>query len=81
MTENKVKVKDLKPGMRVNVYGDPFADPDKNHPADEFQLRVVAGIELETPACVRVDFEEDPSVGFPPDHEILVDEEVKHDGK
>jgi hypothetical protein len=69
-----VKVKDLRERDYVDLEGDPYADPQSDKPEYEFEYAIVAGIERETPTCVRVDFETGNSVGFPPDHEVDVDE-------
>lgn len=72
----KIKVKDLKPGMRLDLEGDEYADPERDHVDYEFEYMVVAEIILETADCVVLELEDGHSVGFPPDHEVFV-EEVK----
>lgn len=68
MTTRMIAIKALKPGDMLDLAGDKFADPDHDNPYLECQYAVVAGIEFETPNCIRVDFEEGSSVGFPPEH-------------
>ncbi len=75
MAENRVKVKDLKPGMRLNLEGDKYADSERDHADYEFEYKVVADIILETADCIVLELEDGNSVGFPPDHEVLVEEE------
>lgn len=38
----------------------------------EFELFEVADIEVESPTCVRIDFEGEPSYGWPMDRPIVV---------
>jgi hypothetical protein len=59
-------------GDRVDLEKHPFADPNHDHPYFEFEFVEVAGADLETPGCLRVDFEGSPSAGFPPEHKIPV---------
>lgn len=80
-----LKIADLKPGHHVDLQGDRYADcpregckacedGDRHHPEFEFEFEVVAGTEQETPGCIRVDFESGFSCGFPPEHEVVVDD-------
>lgn len=64
------KARELTPGDKVDLEGDPFAFSDD--PTPEFEYCVVADLEMETPNCVRVDFENYTSIGFPPDHKVRV---------
>lgn len=79
-------VTDLRPGDRVDLQNDPFADPDglassnddastSQHPEFEFEFEVVLAVVRETDDYIRVDFESGFSCGFPPDHAIEVDGE------
>lgn len=63
--------KDLRAGDMIDLEGDHYADPTHN-PAYECELCLVAGAEVETPECVRIDFEGLSSIGFPPDHLLSV---------
>ena len=56
----------------VDLEHDPYADPEHNHTYFEYEYVSVAGIDLETPNCLRVDFEGSPSVGFPVEHMVKV---------
>lgn len=71
-------VKDLHPGMFVDLEGDRFADPHGENPALQYEYTLVDHVERETPACVAVYFEGFDCVGFPPDHLIWV-EPIRHD--
>lgn len=74
-------VSDLRPGDRVDLCGDIFADPEitsdegSTHPEFEFEFSIVLATEIESPECTRVDFEDGFSCGFPPDHWVEVDGE------
>lgn len=59
------KVSDLVAGDLVDLEGDPYADED---PTWEFEYGEVEDTERETDDCVRVDFANGGSIGFPPDH-------------
>jgi hypothetical protein len=61
-----VPARDVREGDMIDLEGDPFAD-DGQHPEHEFEFAIVEGSELETPECIRIDFDS-TSVGFPPDH-------------
>lgn len=70
-------VTELKPGHRVDLEGDKYADPEgtSEHPEFQFEFETVATVERETAACVRVDFESGFSCGFPTDYAVEVDRE------
>ena len=63
--------KDLKPGDLVDLEGDSIADTGDD-PSLEFEYAEVDSIVWETPNCVRVDFTDHPSVGFPPEHLVVI---------
>lgn len=69
-----VPVASLVEGDLVDLEGDPFVSisDDPDHASClinlEFEYCVVAGTEQETPSCIRVDFDNWDSCGFPPDH-------------
>lgn len=65
-----VNVADLKPGDMIDLEGDLFADPERADPYLASQYATVDCIEQETRDCVRVDFEEGPSIGFPTSHRV-----------
>jgi hypothetical protein len=67
-----IRVSDLKPGDLVDLYGDPFADPDQNpRHSHEFEYATVCEVIPETPGCVAVGFEGFDIVGFPPEHVLV----------
>lgn len=87
------RVDALRIGDRVDLEGDIFADPFASfqhvysphpvhrfpeHPEFAFEFELVENIEVETPDCVRVDFESGFSCGFPPEHWLDVDGEQVH---
>jgi hypothetical protein len=65
-------VENLIPGDMVDLEGDKFADPNGDSPIFDCELCIVARSELETPGCIRVDFEGLNSVGFPPGHRVKI---------
>lgn len=94
-TVERIPVTDLQPGDYLNLEGDPIADgpcayedPDcqrHRQQMHEMEYSVVTAIEREADNCIRVDFENDDSYGFPPDHIVLreghdvrYDEENEH---
>lgn len=66
------RIKDLKPGDRVDLQNDRFADPEQS---DKFayEYETVSGRERETKDCLRVDFESGFSCGFPIGHRVEID--------
>jgi hypothetical protein len=73
-----MKASDLVSGDSIDLEDDKYADPDGDNPYYESNYVIVDAIELETPGCVRVDFEGSSSVGFPPEHELKVLERIFH---
>lgn len=67
------QVSDLVAGDMVDLENDPYADAD---PGWEFEYGVVDEIEQETPDCIRVDFANGGSIGFPPDHMLTLSDKV-----
>jgi hypothetical protein len=67
---NKRMVRDLMVGDRIDLEGDPYADPDSDHPAYECEYAVVCEIIRETQSCTVIHCEGGPSIGFPPEHLI-----------
>lgn len=79
-TTRWIKVADLRDGDAFDLepfarelYGDDLYDEANEHSWrwTEFELAVVDGTEVETPTCVRVDFE-GGAWGFPPNVEVEV---------
>jgi hypothetical protein len=66
----RVKVRDLKRGMMVDLQGDPFADPEQENHSYEFEYAVVEDPDPD-PDMVVVEFRDGSLVGFPPDHELV----------
>jgi hypothetical protein len=71
----KKQIKDLVQGDLVDLERDPYADPKGEDQSAHFEFAVVDKLEIETPTCTVVHFENFGSVGFPPDHEVDVGEE------
>lgn len=68
----------LRPGDRVDLQNDIFADPEGEsdfHIHYEYEFAVVEEVIRETDDCICVYFETTPPVGFPPDHWVDVDGE------
>ena len=79
MTDVSKRIDELVEGDLVDLCGDRIADQPTDEPdhdvcrsAYEFEYAVVDGTERETPECIRVDFTNTCSVGFPPDHRVPV---------
>lgn len=76
-----MKASELKPGMLVDLENDPYttcADEECSNCAMwEYEYGEVDDIDQETPECVRVDFTNGDSIGFPTDHEVNVIIETK----
>jgi len=67
------EIRDVEPGDALNLYGDTFADPTHDRGAAlQFEYTPVLHKEKETPGCIRLDFQGYDSVGFPPDHRVIV---------
>lgn len=65
-------VGDLREGWQVDLAGDPYADPDRDHPAFESEFETVwTAPVVESAECIAVGFGFDV-VGFPPDHRVPV---------
>lgn len=65
-------VSDLLPGDLVDLEGDKFADPKRDHIQFQTEYVVVDTVERETPACTAVYFEGFDCVGFPADYRVKV---------
>lgn len=72
-------VRDLAVGDKLDLEHDLYAGVDCGHPdcsrhpmVWRYEYGVVDQIEWETPDCIRVDFDNGESVGFPPDHTVVV---------
>jgi hypothetical protein len=66
----KKRVDELIPGDLVELLGDKYADPDRDHPGYELEWAHVLKVEAEAPDVSRVDFVDGESVGFPPEHKL-----------
>lgn len=66
------RVADLAEGDLLDLESDPYADPAADDVDWLYEYGCVMATERETPDCVRVDFTNGESVGFPPDHTVKV---------
>jgi len=74
-----IDAKDLKPGMVIDLEGDPYADPYVDLFADpngeelqyESEYAVVDEITSETDDCMLVTLSDGQQIGFPPEHSLL----------
>lgn len=66
----KRAVHDLMVGDRIDLEGDPYADPERDHIEFECEYSVVCEITRETPSCTVIHCEGGPSIAFPPEHLI-----------
>jgi hypothetical protein len=71
----KKRIDALQPGDLVDLQGDKYADADTTqHPEWEFEFETVAVVEQEAANCFLVHFESGFACGFPPHHEVEVQE-------
>lgn len=66
----KKKIKDLKPGDRLDLEEDKYADPTKDNPVFQCEILTVESVEKETENCYVVSFSNYSDIGFPPNHEV-----------
>lgn len=79
------RVMDLRVGDLIDLEGDPYADPKTDpstepHPFWTYEYAKVDDLDLETDDCLRVDFENGPSCGFPIDHQVRIGSEAINAG-
>lgn len=55
-------------GAMVDLEGDKYADPKRDHPGLACEYQTVVSVEIETDSCVAIGFEGFDVVGFPRDH-------------
>lgn len=66
-----VRVDQLKEGDRIDLEDDEIADQNTDELTNfEFELVEVTNTYSETHDCIRVDFADCSSIGFPPDHVV-----------
>jgi len=62
----------IRPGMVLDLAGDPYADPAGWDARLGCEPARVARVERETPACVALDLDHGSVFGMPPDHLVRV---------
>lgn len=76
----RYRIDQLRPGYRVDLEADVFADPNysasgdpeaSEHPEWQCEYEVVLTITRETAGCILVEFESGFACGFPPDHVVF----------
>lgn len=65
----RVPVSTLVEDDRIDLEGDRYADPDRNHPIYPYEHAVVVSTELEAEDCLVVHTDGE-SIGFPPNHHV-----------
>ena len=65
-------VSELTAGMKIDLAGDKYADPDNTDAYFESMYVVVDKIVQQTPDCIVVYGEIEGVWGFPPKHEVIV---------
>lgn len=68
----------VQPGDCIDLEGDYYADPNRDHVEYEFELQVVESVERETDDCVAISILNGPQIGFPLNHGLKwekIDEE------
>jgi len=68
------QIRHIKAGDMIDLEGDIFADPDHDNASYEMEYCTVESVEQETPGCYVVHFNNNPSVGFPPDHYVRLEQ-------
>ena len=63
---------------RIDLQGDPIADPTNDNAEFQFEFARVTEIERETPTCIVL-YTTQGAFGFPPDHWLDVDGEQVRD--
>lgn len=67
----KKRAIDLTPGDLVDLEGDQFADPEKDHPLYQYEFQEVMDVDVETSECVCIYFT-GVTCGFPHNHELEI---------
>lgn len=70
----KVRADELQVGMLVDLEGDEWADPDRDHSEYEFGYSQVVEVTREALGSVLIEFT-DACVAFPPEHMLEVRDE------
>lgn len=61
---------EVKVGDMIDLEGDTYADPARDHPWMEDEYAIVAEVDYETSECVAIGFESFDLVGFPIHHPL-----------
>ncbi len=66
------------PCSAEHLTGEPCPDRDEDGKSItwQYELGIVEELQEESPGCIRVDFSNGSSIGFPPDHLVKVDDDV-----
>lgn len=67
-----VESRDLQVGDLVDLQDDKYADPLGYNMILEFELQEVCEVEIDGDDCIAVAFEGFDTVGFPPDHKLVI---------
>ena len=62
----------VKSGMMLDLENDAYADPKGDNNAFKDSYVTVDSVEIETEGCVRIDFIDAGSVGFPLKHKLYL---------
>lgn len=62
----------VKSGMMLDLENDAYADPKGDNNAFKDSYVTVDSVEIETEGCVRIDFIDADSVGFPLKHKLYL---------
>jgi hypothetical protein len=65
-----IAIKNLKPDDMVDLYNDPYADPNGDKIEYQWEYCVVYELKQETENCIMVYFNNTVAIGFPPDHKV-----------
>ena len=61
---------EIKVGDMIDLEGDTYADPARDHPWMESEYAIVTEVDHETSECVAIGFESFDLVGFPTHHPL-----------
>lgn len=72
-----INAKDLKVGMRIDLEGDEFADPEGGNTILQNEYAEVAAVDIETENCVCI-YAHNITVGFPVEHKIKLNAHIRN---
>lgn len=71
MIDKAILARDIHVGDAVNLEGDSYADPHRDHPEFECEYQIVCEVKDEGRA-IAIGFDSTDTVGYPPDYVLVV---------